>query len=335
MISPIIFIHRTNSDYLKYTIQLAKISNPEKEIFFLGDTENAYLSKFGAKHFLFSDYDNGEKIENFHKVFKIVAGSQHGREKWLKFVFQRWYHICNFIEAHEIESFWTFDSDTLILTDLSLWENRLSKYDCTEQCEGMCMNGFVSNKKVVYGYVKKMNELFVRNNYIKKQEADFVLNPTYAYTEMRAYETYKQEENLKTIHIGSVQEESIFDDCLCYADEMETYNFLLYGNKLKTIYWRMDGIFFFKHEQSNKFIRINTLNMSWVPTYLYSRIIKIAAINYSYGNQAKIRDNCLELNILNIKPPLSHHLWVYWNIIKSKLSRFKHTILEKSTTTYA
>jgi hypothetical protein len=312
---PIVFIHKGNNDYLKYTVQCAKASNPKKDVLFLGDETNNYLTKFGAKHFLFSDYNDGEEIKLFRNVFKVIAGSKHGKEEWLRFVFQRWYHIYNFILYHKIDRFWTFDSDTLILRDLAYWEESLKDYDCTEQCDGICMNGLVNSRRVVEGYVNKMNELFQRADYLEQQRAEFLLNPYFAFTEMRAYDVYKKEANLKTIHLANILNEETFDDCICVSHGMETYPYKLYGHTLKTMYWKSNGELFFARKEDKKLIKVNTLNMSWVPIYLYPRVLQIAYkenITWRTGSLPLIRK-------MSIAPSLLYRIRVSWNVLKSKL----------------
>jgi hypothetical protein len=43
MPAPLIFIHYGNSSYLPYVMKVVKRFNPQKEIIFLGDKQNAWL----------------------------------------------------------------------------------------------------------------------------------------------------------------------------------------------------------------------------------------------------------------------------------------------------
>lgn len=321
--APILFIHKGNSDYLRYTVEAARLSNPGKEIIFLGDASNAYLKDLGARHVNLMDYNRGPEIETFYQVYQSVKGARHGKDEWLKFVFQRWYHIYHFIEAEKIDRFWTFDSDTIILCDLAGQEEKFTGFDCTEQCEGICMNGYIGSRRVVRGYVQKMNELFARPGYLQKHQADFADNPGFAFTEMRAYETYKAEDHVKTFHLQRVLRDETFDDCICVAHGMETYDTPLNDRRLKKMYWRADGEIFFRRQADGKFLKANTLNMSWVPTYLYPRIIKIAARKYAAGGATGAAP---EMRVLPIHPPLAYRSKAALNTVKVLLAKTRHWI---------
>ena len=69
MNSPIIFCHYGNSEYLPFVFQAARLTNPEKDIFLLGDSENKWLeSATGIQHYYFTDFEFGIEIETFEKV---------------------------------------------------------------------------------------------------------------------------------------------------------------------------------------------------------------------------------------------------------------------------
>lgn len=150
-LSPIIFIHKGDSDYLTYTLQCAKLFNRDAEIILLGDEKNEHYKLYGIKHYYYSQYE-GEESHLFDSIFKYIAGKDHpGKPWWVHFVFKRWMHIYYFIKKHRINRFWTFDSDTLILTDLSQQAYKFLSFDFSEQCNGCCMNGLINNTSHVKG----------------------------------------------------------------------------------------------------------------------------------------------------------------------------------------
>ena len=194
--SPIIFIHYGNTPYLEYTLRLARYHNPNKRVILLGDESNAWLKKIDIEHYLFADFARSTEVDKFNQVYKFIAGEKKRKPEWTKFVFLRWFYIYNFIREYGIKQFWTFDSDTLILADLSTWEGVFIKFDCTTQCRGSCLNGFVASQEVVKKYVEKINELFERVDYLNEQKEEMKRDPNWAFTEMRAFDTYKKEERL-------------------------------------------------------------------------------------------------------------------------------------------
>ena len=181
MVSPVIFIHYGYAEYLEYSLKSVKLFNPKKRVILLGDKQNRDVAKrCKIEHYDFDSYDYGNEIEIFNKVFKFIAGKNEKNSYWINFVFRRWFLIYTFLLKENIDSFWTFDSDNLILTNLEKFENFYSQYDCTEQCNGKCLNGFIPTRKVVKNYVDKINELFQKEEYIKNQEEVMSKNPFWA-----------------------------------------------------------------------------------------------------------------------------------------------------------
>ncbi len=285
--APIVFIHYGYTPYLKYTLDIAKKTNPDKEVVLLGDNKNKKYGKIGVRHFYFNDYGAGEEIEMFNEVFRFIAGAKHGKKEWVKFVFKRWFYIHNFIKKNNIDKFWTFDSDTLILSPLTSKEKRFKDYDCTEQCNGSCMNGFVNNVAVVKNYVDKINELFQRNDYLEKQREKFEKMPGYAFTEMRAYRTFKKESGIKTIRLNEIIDNETFDECLCqeHGMEMEYDNYL--KRKIKKLYFR-NGDIYEKIAATDELVKLNSINLSWVTTSFIEKV-------YYYKTRGKFPPFCLAL----------------------------------------
>ena len=312
MIAPIIFIHYSDSYYLKHTLKSALLFNPGKRVILLGDSTNLHYQKIGIEHFNYEDFSTGFEIDLFDKVYKFTAGKLCDNREWTRFVFRRWFNIYNFIKSNRINSFWTFDSDNLILTDLSVYEARFLNYDCTEQCSGICMNGFISNLNVVKGYIDKINELFQRTSFLKQQRESLKHFPRYAFTEMRAYIAYREESQIKRIRLNQIINGETFLDSICTVDEhkwlfmeddFETYEEKLHGKDLKKIYLSSDGNLFVRHRSSGELVRLNTINMSWVPEWLFNRLL-----NHS---KRKLKPNILhwffkpKIKVMDLFPYLS------------------------------
>jgi hypothetical protein len=271
---PIIFCHYGNSDYLQYTLRCARISNPKKRIVLLGDYSNRKTAwKCGVEHYFFQEFDFGERIKTFHRVYKLVQGERHNHMKggadWVKFVFIRWFFVSNFIETQKINAFWHFDSDNLLLEDLGTHEYKFMHYDCTEQCNGKCMNGYVADSSLVQRYIDKINELFQRENYLETQQREFnEINPAFAFTEMRAYVVFKQEEKIKSFRLNTIIDNTTFDDCICFENGME-YDLLSSGQKIKKVFLYPDGRFVCQRKEDGTLVQMNSLNLSWVPLYIF------------------------------------------------------------------
>lgn len=283
--TPIIFIHYGDINYLKYSLESAVLFNPDKKVILLGDQFNEHYNALGVEHYYFDDYSEGREIGLFNDVYQFIAGTQHKREEWTRFVFRRWFIIYNFITARNIHQFWTFDSDTLILTDLSKQEAKFAGYDCTEQCCGICMNGFITNQAVVKGYIDKMNELFQRPSFLSKQKDSMKRSPKYAFTEMRAYVEFRDESKIKRVRLSRIIDGETFLDSICTIrehrlyledEDYEVYSEPLCGYQMKKMFMCSDGNILAWNRSSKQLIRLNSINMSWVPSALLGSFLSHA-----------------------------------------------------------
>ncbi|NWF98010.1 MAG: glycosyltransferase [Nitrospirae bacterium] len=324
---PIIFIHKGDSDYLTYTLRCAKLFNPQAEIILLGDETNEHFKSHGIKHYYYSEYE-GEESHLFDSIFKYIAGKDHpGKPWWVHFVFKRWFHIYYFTKKHNISRFWTFDSDTMILTDLSKQAFKFIKFDCTEQCNGSCMNGLIGNSVIVKGYIDQIINLFQDEEFLLKQQKEFEIKTKYAFTEMRAYEIFRQKEGIQTIRLNSIINDETFDDCICQQHEMEI------EGGVKKLYFINNGIYL-KHIPTQKLIKANSLNMSWVPVSFIKQVYDIVSEKKQIPSQQSSEKiftqkyNDLPIHfftiVLNGEPFIRHHIEVFkqlpfkwhWHIIE-------------------
>jgi hypothetical protein len=283
MDAPIIFIHYGDSYYLKYTLQSAVLFNPGKQVILLGDETNAHYTHLGVEHYPFSQFSMGQEIRVFDRVYMFIAGPEHHRKEWTRFVFRRWFHLYYFILEKGYRCFWTFDSDTLVLTDLALQEEKFRDYDCTEQCSGICMNGLIMNVRVVKGYLDKINELFQRTPFLQNERTNFKVYKKYAFTEMKAYVMYREESGIRRLRLSTIIEGESFLDSICTTDEHRRFfqddEYDIYPEKVwqldvKKVYLCPDGNLFFRHTPSGQLVKMNTINMSWTPVWLLDALLR-------------------------------------------------------------
>lgn len=277
--SPIIFIHYGDSPYLEYTLNLAKNKNPYTRVILLGDDSNKKYAGHGIEHFQFEDYFKGEEAETFRRVYKFIAGEQKRKSYWTNFVFKRWFCIYNFLKENNIETFWTFDSDTLILTELSALESNFTGIDTTTQCNGICMNGFVNNIRTVKGYVDKINELFGRKDFLEKQQSEMHGHPDWAYTEMRAFATFEQESGIKTQRSNKIIVGSTFDENICETGSFESEFNKGANRNIKKLFFN-DGDIYEKKSETGELVRLNAINMSWVRLSLIEKVYNYATLGH-------------------------------------------------------
>jgi hypothetical protein len=297
--APIIFIHYGNSSFLPFVIKIAKRFNPNKEIIFLGDKDNDYLQELDIFHYYFEEFSYGPEIEIFDRRYPYIENKRYAKKAWAKFILRRWFIINNFIKQKKISQFWTFDSDNFLLTDLEPYENKFALYDCTSQCNGICLNGFVPSKEVVQNYINKINELLLREGYTDIWQERYRQKPDLFYTEMEAFSVFVKEEAIRNFHISRIYEDAAFEDSITYVkDGMEMYEKQIKNRYIKKLYLKNGGIYC-KHLSSGKFIKMNNLNLSWMPKYVFPLL---------YSNIMSDRSEIDFVPINLLKAPLSYHV---------------------------
>lgn len=292
----LIFSHYGNSDYLDFTLRCARKTNPNARLILLGDEANIEVAKkSGWEHHVYSEY-KGDLLRRFNNVYRPIQGIKHNHIKngkdWLKFVFERWFFIEEFAKREKLGRFWHFDSDTMVLQDLRPHDLALRNYDFSVQCNGMCLNGIVSTS-VVSEYCAHICALFESSEYLSAQQYEFdTKNPDYAFTEMRAFADYLQKTARPWLHLLSYQENVIFDDCICQAHGFQMCE-LKRGQSVKRFYARNKRIYALRGNNEIEFV---TLNLSWVPLYVFDWSMKALSGGNSSIDMAYIppRDLILE-----------------------------------------
>lgn len=299
--SPIIFCHYGYSEYLTFVLAQVKSTNPKTRIILLGDDNNKVIAKeCGIEHCNFSKLSETKEIKKINQVYQHVAGESHGKPFWTNFVFKRWFYVHSFLLENGINEFWHFDSDNMILDDLNKHKYKFDSYDCTEQCESYCINGFISGLVVVQGYVDKIISLFQDQNYLAAQREDLSKKPTFAFTEMRAYTAYRDQESIKSIRLNTIINGETFDDCICFDDGYFQYDYSINYRYLKKIYFNNNEIYF-KLIKSKDYIKVVSLNLSWVSTEVFKAVSDIYmgkwfnSLNYKLNS-----DGFYELSLVHI-----------------------------------
>ena len=276
MNSPIVFTHYGNASYLRRSLICARLTNPKCQIILLGDDSNRQTAvQSDVEHFSFRELVAGPERQEFGKCFKPISGRLHQNYKnggyWLRYVFERWFYVYEYACSKGFESFWHFDSDTMILAPLSGFERTFQRYDCTEQCNGMCMNGYI-HLTALRTYLDVINDLFMDECFLDLQRREFERdNPHYAFTEMRAYAEAKRRKKLSAFHLSKVVNGTAFDDCICQDHGYETAR-LASGQIVKNLYWE-NGFYCF-NKGCDSPIKFNTLNLSWVPDFVFDWVLE-------------------------------------------------------------
>ena len=279
--SPIIFIHYGSAAYLGRSLRCAARANSENRIILLGDDANRSSACGLGDFFDYRALSNSPQAITFNNVFEPVQGNCHrfnkaeGMHKWLKFVFLRWFIICEFLRREHIDRFWIFDSDTLILAPLGPRERRFSAYESTAQCRDCCLNGFVASRVLVERYTLCILELFKDKEYLATQRERLKKQAGLAFNEMDAFCEFRRRENVTTFHAAQPLEGEFLDDALAYDANFEASPHKINGRiTVKRLWKDRHGALYARHLKSSRYVRMLTCNLSWLPDYVGKKLAR-------------------------------------------------------------
>ena len=256
---PIVFTHRSNSDYLKYSLAQAKSINPQSTVFLLGDAANNVYD-FVEHHFM-DDYFGG--AVEFGKVYKHY--STHPWDFEL-ICFQRWFALRDFLRAHNIQKCLYLDSDVMLYSDATKEAKKFEHFDFT-------LSHLISGHTFFLNRIEALDDFcnFCTDVYTRKD--------SYHYDKMLAHFTARKRNGLKggvcdmtalqlysELHFGQVGEVaqildgSVYDPSIASplpGFEME--------NGIKKIVWKNE-LPYGKHIRTGREIRFNSLHLQGTPS---------------------------------------------------------------------
>lgn len=130
---PIVFIHIDDSEYLKYTLAQARISNPAAVIYLIGDLFNDNYDF--VEHHNIKNYSS--EAELFSKLYKHHSTNSYDGEL---FCFRRWFILKEFMEHNKIQQCLYLDSDVLLFADIQ--QEDMKYRDCAFTLSFGCGQGF-------------------------------------------------------------------------------------------------------------------------------------------------------------------------------------------------
>lgn len=320
--APVIFIHYGPSRYLRWTLRAARRSNPGKKIYFLGDSSNKQFVPHGIEFVPFESLGIGAKLRDLRGVFQPLEGSRHifskhgGTKKWLSFVFERWFLIEQFIVDRSISRFWTFDSDTMIAADLLSRESGLADFEATQQCRGCCLNGLVNSADMVGRFTSHTVGLFANEAFLVQQKARLRVHEGLAFTEMDAWEHFRDAEGIKACWLGDPSRDEVFDDALAMVHGFQEAARKVAGKvRAKRVLLDSRGGAFAVATDKARSVRLVTINLSWMPDYIFKRVLPYCR---SCGFAPFDSQRCRELNFAEPLPFVLQRAAARW---RSELAR--------------
>ena len=319
---PIIFCHHGFSEYLPYTLECAQITNANKRLYFLGNRE--IKEKIKKYKWIFHEYSGYHSAlsKRFEDVFVEISHPTHnnyrGSLNWLKFVFIRWFYVYDFCVKNEIQRFWHFDTDTMILMNLDIFENnRLLENRSTMQCHGNCLNGIIQVSDL-HKFLISLIEQFSDPETVNNRKIEFASLTGQAFTEMRAFCFYKESsapENF--LHLERLIPGYWFDDLLCYYGNAEYERINIFSPHHKKVDY-MDGKHFVY--SNNLKIQLITANLSWLSLEYFSWFLNCV----KFGKNQRLYE-------LKLNPKTKMKLFIKWFINLFRRNWLKSHLKNMST----
>lgn len=250
---PIVFVHRSNSSYLQYSLQQARLSNPASTIHLIGDDENEGYP--GIQHHSMEKYLGD--AETFEGLYRHM--STNGYEIEL-FCFQRWFILRDFVRRSELETFVYLDSDVMLFSDVTTDMPRFGVFDLALVQRFVPCTLFVMRAQALDDFCE-----FVLDVYrgLRRYEWDSVVarhalakrnGVPGGVSDMTLFELFHAENFGRIGELAQVLDDSIYDNeisCPHLGFEMD--------GEVKRLTWR-DGKPYGKHLRTGRHIRFKSLH---------------------------------------------------------------------------
>ena len=273
----LIFTHYGNSEYLEYTLRQATRSNPTMRCVLIGDEKNQTTAlAAGWEHIQLKTLKSAKRDE-FNARFRWIQGPLHhpvkGGQDWLRYVFERFFCVASFVKQQKAEHFWHFDSDTMILQELSYFTQHIleKRVACTTLCNNSCPSGLITTS-FLDSYCDSIVKVFRNEIMLSKMQAEYdSKRPDHAYTEMQAFCDHRDAFKARTLHLACefIEANVYFDDCICQPHSFETFSTAGGKQSLKALR-NQNGTIVARRGKKN--ISFATVNCSWVPIEVFQWI---------------------------------------------------------------
>ena len=255
---PIIFIHQSNSEHLKYSLAQAHRSNPSSAIFLLGDSSNDVYEFVEHR----SMFDYFSEAAQFKKIYKHY--STNGSDFEL-ICFQRWFILREFLRTYGIRQCLYLDSDIMLYADVTKDQKKFEQFDFT-----LCWN--------TIGCVFFLNRMQGLDEFCQFLIDIYTQKDKYHYDKMLAHYAVRRKNRLaggvcdmtafqlySEVNFGQVGEASHIIDGSVYDPNINRPNpgFEM-ENGIKKIIWK-NGQPYGKHLTTGETIRFNSCTSTDAP----------------------------------------------------------------------
>jgi hypothetical protein len=260
----IVFLHYSNSHYLKYSLAQARHSNPESTIYLLGDDTNDCYDFL--EHRSFSDY-----FQEAHEFSKIYRHFNSTKYKYELFNFQRWFILEEFLVTNKIEKCLYLDSDTMLYTDVTEEQKKFAQFDLTLSYKTSGCTFFLNRVQALTDFCQFLTDIYTKKerHYYDRMLAQYATfkknNQAGGACDMTAFDFYSYDHFGEIGEVAQIIDGSVYDPSINLPHpgfEME--------NGIKKIVWQ-NGDPYGIQLRTGKEIKFNTLQFQGPTKHLMAR----------------------------------------------------------------
>jgi hypothetical protein len=250
---PIVFLHNTNSDYLKYSLGQAKRSNPESAIYLIGNDSNDCYNF--VEHHSFSNYFQG--ANDFSNIYRHYNTTSYEYEV---FCFQRWYILLEFLVNNQVEKCLYLDSDTMLYTDITKEQKKFAQFDFALSYKTCGSIFFLNRVEALADFCQFLTDIYTKKErlYFDRMLAHYLVFKKNGLAggacDMTAFDIYSYDHFGEIGEVSQIIDGSVFDPGINVPHpgfEME--------KGIKKLIWKDAVPYGIQHKTSNE-IKFNSLH---------------------------------------------------------------------------
>lgn len=245
----IVFVHKSESWYLYYTVKQARFYNPDARIVLISDCAQRSLRPYAEIHDI-AEYWSGAKV-----MEEIYEHNSPFTREYEIINFQRWFVVRDFMRRNGIERAVYVDSDVLVCADLLSDFKRLGAASLAIVGYQGPYTMFIPNVEIVSRFCDFIEHLYrnekesLAEQYQKWRE----VTDDISVTDMHALHTFIERFGIETLDLSVVSEGGVYDTIVQESDGFVT------RRGAKKIYWRNREAYV-RRQDSVEMVRLKTIH---------------------------------------------------------------------------
>ncbi len=245
----LVFIHRSHSWYLYFTVKQARATNPRARIVVITDTPQPEIRPY-AEVLPLSDY--WSSAQTFAGAYRHLSYNSYEFEL---FCFQRWFILAEFIRQHQPAQLVHLDSDILVYDELAADFARLADADLALVGYQGPFSLFLPRPALIPEFCDHITHLFTHEvDELTRLYHEWKKTTEYtAVSDMHALHTFVKKRNLRALDLGQTHQNTAYDNVVHEPDGYA------HANGVKTLTWRNRQPYA-QHLATHSKVRLKTLH---------------------------------------------------------------------------